>query len=106
MLRHGRYVHAFKPFPKDINILSDIANQSIPPVRHHNNRRRKPLLLLLQLDSAIRPGLSETDFRSLFGKCRCGLIMTRNAFGAHYCPIEGVAAEPEVIELTDTDDEN
>ena len=82
------------------NVIPDIGNTSIPSQRKpSNNHHRKPLHLLLQLNSAIRPGLSERDFRALFGKCDCGLIMTRDAFRSHYCTVE----ETDVIEITDSD---
>jgi hypothetical protein len=84
---------------------TDIRNESLPTVRRpQDNCRRKPPLLLLQLHSAVRPGLSQRDFRSLFAKCACGLIMTRSAFRSHYCAIERV--EPDVIEITDSEGED
>jgi hypothetical protein len=57
-------------------------------------------LLLLQLNSAIRLGLSQYDFRALFAKCICGLIMTQAAFCSHYCT---TAEETDIIEITDSD---
>jgi hypothetical protein len=62
--------------------------------------------MLSQLNSYIRPGLSERDFRALFVKCVCGLIMTRKSFKYHYCVDDGLRdrAEPEIIEITDSDD--
>lgn len=81
--------------------MTDIGNGSIPPPRKSPDYRpRKPLHLLLQLNSPIRPGLSERDFRRLFARCSCGLIMTRPAFRSHYC----CAEETDVIEITDSDD--
>jgi hypothetical protein len=80
----------------------------IPTVRPPpHNRRQKPLLQLLQLDSAVRPGLSEVDFRALFAKCGCGLIMTRKAFGSHYCATQRSGIEPraDIIEITDSEPE-
>jgi hypothetical protein len=85
----------------------DIGNELIPTVRPPpNNRCQKPLLQLLQLDSAIRPGLSEVDFRALFAKCGCGLIMTRKAFGSHYCATRTWIEPGEIIEITDSEDSN
>ena len=79
-------------------------NCFIPSPRAPRRRRSlSPLLLLLQLDAAVRPGLTECDFRSLFSKCACGLIMTRNSFGAHYCANQN--GEMDVIEITDSDDD-
>ena len=80
--------------------LIDIGNTSISlHQKSCHNRQRKPLLRLLQLNSPIRPGLSEKDFRSLFVKCTCGLVMTKGAFHSHYCTVEDV----DVIEITDSD---
>ena len=84
----------------------DIGNELIPTVRPPPNRRRKPLLQLLQLDSAVRPGLSELDFRALFAKCGCGLIMTRKAFGSHYCATPSQPGVDDIIEITDSEDAN
>lgn len=54
---------------------------------------------LLRLDTSRRPGLSESEFRMLFAKCVCGLIMTRRVFRDHICA-PGVPAPPVVIDLT------
>src|SRR5882762_2915237 len=53
---------------------------------------------LIRLDSWVRPGLSETEFRALFAKCKCGLITTRRVFTDHTC-IQ-VALPSVVIDLT------
>lgn len=71
---------------------------------------------LLALNSSTRPGLSESDFRKLFAKCRCGLIMTQRAFKRHACvEVVDLASEssesdssrsspsPAVIDLTASD---
>jgi len=58
---------------------------------------------LMRLDSWARPGLPEADFKRLFAKCRCGLVMTQRVFKNHIC---AVAAAPVVIDLTlETSDE-
>ena len=62
----------------------------------HQGSRSSALIKLLQLDSPVRPGLTETDFGALFVRCICGLIMTRRASRVHYC----VRHEEEVIDLT------
>jgi len=62
----------------------------------HRGSRGSALVKLLQLDSPVRPGLTETDFWALFVRCICGLVMTRRASRAHYC----VGHEDEVIDLT------
>jgi hypothetical protein len=84
-----------------LNTLADMEHMfdSIPtfarPVRRYDN----VLNQLLQLDSWAGPWLSETEFRSLFAKCPCGLVMTRKIFEDHVC------ARPAVIDLTgDSDD--
>jgi hypothetical protein len=78
----------------DINDALDV-----PPDTPVNRANPSALLKLLQLDAAVRPGLTQAHFRSLFVRCTCGLIMTRRAYCAHYC-----VKEPEVIDLTDIDD--
>ena len=46
---------------------------------------------LLKLDSwAGGPGLPESDFKRLFAKCDCGLVMTRKVFEEHICTVTGV----------------
>jgi hypothetical protein len=54
---------------------------------------------LLRLDTSSRPGLSESEFRMLFAKCVCGMIMTRRVFSGHICAT-AVPAPPAVIDLT------
>jgi hypothetical protein len=89
----------FFVFSKILTYRTDIGNTSISLHRKScHNRKRKPLLQLLQLNSSIRPGLSEKDFRALFVQCNCGLVMTKDAFHVHYCTVE-----TEVIEITDSD---
>lgn len=70
-----------------------------PPVPVDSGEAR--FMQLLQLDSSIRPGLTETHFRALFARCTCGLITTRRAFNAHYC--KDVAVDDDVIDLTDVE---
>jgi hypothetical protein len=84
------------------SFFADIGNRSIPLRKSCNNssHKPKPFHLLLQLNSAIRPGLSQRDFRALFAKCICGLIMTRRAFRSHYCT---TAEETDVIEIADSE---
>lgn len=86
----------------DINTNRSI---SIPsPRKPARTLSPKTMVLLLQLNSAIRPGLSESDFKNLFTRCICGLIMTRKAFKNHYCVTENLSAPDEVIEITDNSD--
>ena len=74
---------------------------------------------LARLNSSEEPGLSEVEFRSLFAKCRCGLIMTLRVFRVHACapvlPVvfdltsddsDAASSKPIVIDLTaDSDDD-
>ncbi|THH09488.1 hypothetical protein EW146_g8670 [Bondarzewia mesenterica] len=58
-----------------------------PPVHHTMDP-------FLQLDTAVRPGLTRSHFKALFAQCgACGLVTTRRTFGNHYC-------QTEVIDLT------
>lgn len=61
---------------------------------------------LLMLDSWGRAGLSEAEFRKLFAKCLCGLVMTRRVFPDHVCAVATVVKDPPIIiDLTlDSDD--
>jgi hypothetical protein len=50
-----------------------------------------------RLNSIVRPGLTEVDFRNLFSKCSdCGLVTTRPVFASHECRL--------VIDLTTDED--
>jgi hypothetical protein len=40
---------------------------------------------LLQLDAARRPGLTAFDFQTLFTRCECGTITTKEVFHLHHC---------------------
>jgi len=51
---------------------------------------------LMRLHSSDKPGLPETDFRKLFAKCCCGLVMMRQVFSNHAC-------QPVIIDLTGDD---
>ena len=61
---------------------------------------------LLRLDTSRRPGLSDTEFKKLFAKCSCGLIMTRRVFLGHICAptlqaIPAIDLAPDVSDVTD-----
>ena len=56
----------------------------------------------LKLDSWGRSGLLESDFKKLFAKCVCGLVMTRRVFPDHDCAITLVPNT--VIDLTSDSD--
>lgn len=60
---------------------------------------------LLKLDSWGRAGLTETEFRKLFAKCLCGLVMTRRVFPDHFCVTAAVVKDtPVIIDLTSDGD--
>jgi hypothetical protein len=59
---------------------------------------------LLRLDSWGRGGLSEAEFRGLFAKCICGLVMTRRVFKDHICAV--VQNPSVVIDLTSEPDDS
>lgn len=54
--------------------------------------------LLLKLDDFEDPGLTTGQFKSLFAKCQCGLVMTKSAYDYHECALKNV-----VIDLTGDD---
>ncbi|KAH7917492.1 hypothetical protein BV22DRAFT_1135361 [Leucogyrophana mollusca] len=69
-------------------------------------RLSNPFNKLMRLDSFLRPGLTEDEFRGLLTKCRrCRLIMTRSRFDMHECQGE-VGDDDDVIDLTQSSDEN
>ena len=59
----------------------------------HIAGRRSVSNLLELLDSCVRAGVMSAEFGSLFVRCECGLILTRQAFGQHGC-------SKEVLDLT------
>jgi hypothetical protein len=58
----------------------------------------------LKLDSWGRAGLRESEFKKLFAKCVCGLVMTRRVFQDHDCAITLVPNT--VIDLTSESDDS
>jgi len=62
------------------------------------NGRSSTTTLLELLDSRVRPGVTDDEFRNLFVRCECGLILTSRAFSQHAC-------SKEILDLTggDTD---
>jgi hypothetical protein len=53
-----------------------------------------------------RPGLSEQEFKDLFAKCPCGLVMTRRSFKGHTCAQPQQGSGSQVIDLTwDSEDD-
>lgn len=77
---------------------------SAPPTR--KRLPPTPFDLLMKLDSWDRPGLTTEEFRSLFAKCTCGLVMTRRLFNYHECAENGehLCGERAIIDLTDLSD--
>jgi hypothetical protein len=83
----------------------------VPPVRTTPSRIQAPIRLagrrvtsnLLELlDSRVRPGITEDEFKHLFVQCSCGNFFTKRACREHACL-------KEVIDLTGDDvtgDEN
>jgi hypothetical protein len=71
---------------------------------------------LIKLNSSHTPGLTAAEFRMLFAKCRCGLVMTKRVFRNHTCQVvidltgddnaENSASIPIIIDLTgDSEDD-
>lgn len=84
-----------------ISVCKELSEDLIPsPSSTDTPQPPTSFQLLLQLHSPIRPGLSESEFRSLFASCSCGLIMTKTAFSAHRCPILG----GQVVDNSDEDE--
>jgi hypothetical protein len=49
------------------------------------NGRNSVSNLLELLDARVRPGVTQDEFKSLFVKCDCRLILTRRAYRRHVC---------------------
>jgi hypothetical protein len=69
------------------------------PIRHPATFSEK----FVKLNSWGQAGLHEREFKKLFAKCICGLVMTTRVFQGHDCAI--TAAPHTIIDLT-TDDDN
>jgi hypothetical protein len=87
-----------------LTIGIDIGSVCVPTSSGPPQSVGTPFEQLLQLDSSIRPGLTESHFLALFTKCACGLITTRSAFKRHYCQDLLKESKMDVIELTDSSD--
>jgi len=84
-----------------INDLTNITGLPVSIPMYKQPACRKPVLdQLTRLNSSARPGLSEIEFKRLFAKCHCGLIMMRQVFRVHTCE----PATPVIIDLTDDSD--
>jgi hypothetical protein len=74
------------------------------PVNSRSTRRPATLSEnFFKLDSWGRAGLRESEFKKLFAKCICGLVMTTRVFQDHDCAIAVVPHT--IIDLT-TDNDN
>jgi hypothetical protein len=84
------------------------------PVLNPRPRRRPATATekILKLDSWGRAGLLESEFKRLFAKCACGLVMTRRVFPDHDCAVtlvpnavidltSDLEGDDSVIDLTD-----
>lgn len=60
--------------------------------------------LLELLDSRVRPGITENEFKYLFVRCACGEFFTRRAHGDHACASRVIDLTDDVIDLTGDDD--
>jgi hypothetical protein len=77
-----------------INLLSgsDVADLSEPPAaiaryREQSKRLSEDRCQFQRLNSVLQPGLTETEFRNLFTKCRyCEGIKLREVNDFHLCP--------------------
>jgi hypothetical protein len=96
------------------NIGIDGALTLIPRCPPPEHAPKTTLDQMLCLDSLIQPGLLETDFKKLFVKCGCGLIMTKRCFNLHKCwrisqpailDLTQPVIDPAVIDLTSVDDD-
>ena len=91
---------------------SDDIVASIPAYPRPPKRPEGAFDQLLRLDSLTRPGLSSAQFRELFTKCACGLIMTHRVFKEHMClqnsPIQANSSSipAVVIDLTSESDDS
>jgi hypothetical protein len=55
------------------------------------------LKMVLSLNCSVKPGITSTDFKNLFARCRgCDLVMTRHIFEHHEC----IMREADVTDLT------
>jgi hypothetical protein len=71
----------------------------VSPIRIQGRRGVSNLLELL--DSRVRPGVTETEFRHLFVECACKHIFTRRAYRDHACAKEVIDLTGDEMELTE-----
>jgi hypothetical protein len=56
---------------------------------------------LLHLDAAHRPGLTAFEFQTLFTRCECGTITTKEVFHLHHCRKQKRLNTDEEIQLAE-----
>lgn len=81
------------------NLATNLDPSDIPLIATYERPVKAPDIILnqlMRLHSSDAPGLPEAEFRKLFAKCRCGLVMSRGVFGNHVC-------QPVIIDLTGDD---
>lgn len=66
--------------------------------------RKGQSFLLELLDSRVRPGITENEFKYLFVRCACGEFFTRRAHRDHACSSRVLDLTGDVIDLTGDDD--
>ena len=83
----------------------DVTESAIPTFQAPPRLSPTPFDRLMELDCWSRPGLTDAQFRDLFAKCTCGLVMTRRSFNNHEClENAGVDDGRAVIDLTNDSD--
>ena len=88
--------------------ITDIGNAVVQSYQRPVISNRAVENQILDLDAFILPGLPEADFKKLFAKCHCGLIMTKRVFNIHRCMRTAASqAKQVIIDLTvDDSDES
>ena len=72
--------------------MEDVIPDVVPNILAPTRRVKTPSELLDKLDARDQPGITAREFKSLVGRCECGLIMTQRVFGEHRCR--------EIVDLT------
>jgi hypothetical protein len=62
-----------------------MADANVRTVRAPRNGHNSISNLLELLDAHVRPGVTEDEFKTLFVKCECQLILTHRAHKRHVC---------------------
>lgn len=77
------------------------AQRTHAELRRRTGRRGQSGLLEL-LDSRVRPGITEDEFKYLFVRCACGGFFTRRAHRDHACPSQVHDLTESVIDLNES----